>query len=118
MSPWDELKYFQPVKQTNFTSMSSSNTAQTPLCQYNAQRVCLIFSAFPGAGATTVWINTKISAGIAEGMGAVSSYPPLIFTQKDHGVLVQQAWFGWSAGFAGAGFTVFEVLLTGDWPVK
>ena len=110
LPPWDANRwFFIPTEVTNGLAV----TAVNPLVDANPMRVGLIFSA-PGSNTSAISISINEITLISQGIGLPVGSPPFEILHKDHGSLVQQAWFG-AAGGAGQKITVTEIILR-DWP--
>lgn len=106
LPPWDEIPYFQPVRETTFTQGGAPAPLQ--VADANPMRVALIFGV-PGGGAT-VQVSTNPAVTGTLGLNIANSQFPFTLLQKDVGPLVSAAWY--MIGTAGAKITVIEVLLS------
>ena len=103
MPPWDEMTYFQPVKETTFSV--ASGTPQL-VAQLDPMRVAILFSASGTGGCT---LSTLGTVQIDQGMRLLTDDKPIILLQSQVGNLVQAEWH--CAFQATTKLTVFEIRL-------
>jgi hypothetical protein len=109
LSPWEELPYFQRIKET---TVSVGASPATQIVEGNPQRVALVLGV--ASGGNPVNISTRPDLATNQGILIGSTFSALVLLQKDVGPLVASPWFA-VAGFAGTAVTAIEVLLQ-SWP--
>jgi len=107
IAPWDQIRYFQTLKETTFTSLA----AAVSVALADPQRVGLIFSV---VGDYAVNISTKRSVSVTSGLVLLPDAPPFLLLHGQVGPLVQLEWFAIGQSDSGI-LTVIEIPLA-MWP--
>jgi hypothetical protein len=107
LSPWDSSRYFSAPVETSYGAIAQN----TQICKTDYKRVVLLIGLLSSSDS----IRLSLKSGSFGGTGFVltGTMPPLILTQREHGILCQSEWF--VAQAPATGMTVIEVFLQ-DWP--
>lgn len=103
LAPWDQAPYFQPIKESLFSSIG----IQIVVAVADPTRVGLIFA---NHGNGTVDVSTNPNMNVGSGISVDKSLGAIYLTHKDFGPLVQQTWYAAING-ASPTLTVIEVRM-------
>jgi len=107
LSPWAQLRYFQPVKMTSFPTLGG----KVQVANSDPLRIMI---AFTGFGGQRIMVLPSQDVRSDFGISLTDNNPNFSLNHSDHGNVVQNEWWA-VASQPGGSLTVIEVALS-SWP--